>query len=181
MVLLTNAAHWRENQRQAWRELINAAGAGNMAKFRNLYNKGPFNSWGIGGLGGAWERAKENAGTSAPKPPKVPSSLNDFKIANGKYKLGNSVYTKLIRRSNAGRLSGNVFVKGNNKTTFYGFAPASENWQGSFPASFYKLGTANRPPIVNGNTGYKTGHGGQSYKVARYANGYNFWVQPANK
>jgi hypothetical protein len=181
-MVLTDSGHWSENNKRAWRELINAAKNGNMAKFRNLYNKGSFNSWGIGGLGGAWAQAKENAGiNTVPKPPKIPKNLNDFKIGNRMYKLGNSVYIKLIPRHNAPKGS-NFFVKRNNKTTFYQFHSLTDNWRGSHPPAFHKIATANRPQIVNGNTGYRSGHGGQYYKVVRYANGYNFWVPaPANK
>jgi len=173
-MVYTNAYGFTNNDKKLWRKMINIArrGSNGMGNFRNEYNKGPFNSWGLGGLAGAWNEAKRNAGQAPPPVMHVPKSINNFKIGNGLYKLGNSTYTKLKR-------NGNVFYKNNNKTIFYKFSPYTSSWQGNTPAQFYKIGKANKPLNVNGNIGLIPARGGGFYKVKRYAPGFNFWV-PTN-
>jgi hypothetical protein len=169
-MVFTNA-HWAtENNKKVWQKMINIARRGNngIVNFRNAYNKGPFSSWGLGNLVGAWKQAQQNAGQAPPPVMHVPKSINNFKIGNGLYKLGNSTYTKLKR-------NGNVFYKNNNKTIFYKFSPYTSSWESNTPAQFYRIGKANRPPTVNGNIGYIPTRGG-FYRVKRYAPGFNFWV-----
>lgn len=169
-MVYTNAYGFTNNDKKVWQKMINIArrGSNGIANFRNAYSQGPVKNWGLGGLAGAWNQAKKNAGMAPPPVMYVPKSINNFKIGNGVYKLGNSTYTKLRR-------NGNVFYKNNNKTFFYQFRSPTSSWESNTPAQFYKIAKANRPPHVNGNIGYIPSRGG-FYRVKRYAPGFNFWI-----
>lgn len=145
-----------------WAQMLNAAKKENTSTFSELFEQGGFNS--LGGLGGAWTVARNPFGKNVNKP----KNLSDFKLPNkNAYKHGNHTYMRL-------KPNGNVFYRINNKTKFYKFKPYTQNWQGSYPASFYEIGRTNPPETF---TSVNRGTDKYGIKVKRYAPGFNFWIR----